>query len=128
MVTARVDPTESRSSSEVYGKCTTAVLAGVPIAGILGDQQAALFGQACFQRGQAKCTYGTTGARDLRTVACVVQAPQLARVAVAGTGGFLLCNTGTDVIRSKSGMLTTAAYKIGDQVGKVIPPQVRCID
>jgi len=46
------------SSSEVYGTCT-GVLEGVKVAGVLGDQQAALFGQACFSRGQAKCTYGT---------------------------------------------------------------------
>ena len=77
-----------RASSEVYG---TAVgdLAGVPIAGDLGDQQAALFGQTCFSAGEAKNTYGT--------------------------GCFMLLNTGTKVVPSKSGLLTTLAYKIGDQ-------------
>ena len=77
-----------RASSEVYG---TAVgdLAGVPVAGDLGDQQAALFGQTCFSAGEAKNTYGT--------------------------GCFMLLNTGTKVVPSKSGLLTTLAYKIGDQ-------------
>ena len=77
-----------RASSEVYG---TAVgdLAGVPVAGDLGDQQAALFGQTCFSAGEAKNTYGT--------------------------GCFMLLNTGTKIVPSKSGLLTTLAYKIGDQ-------------
>lgn len=77
-----------KSSSEVYGTCT-GILDGVRAAGILGDQQAALFGQTCFERGNAKCTYGT--------------------------GGFLLCNTGTNIVQSNSGMLTTVAYQLGDQ-------------
>jgi glycerol kinase len=77
-----------KASSEVYG---TAVgdLAGIPVAGDLGDQQAALFGQTCFSAGEAKNTYGT--------------------------GCFMLLNTGTKVVPSKSGLLTTLGYKIGNQ-------------
>lgn len=60
---------------------------GIPIAGVVGDQQSALFGQACFEAGEAKCTYGT--------------------------GGFLMLNTGDQVIRSDSGLLSTAAWRIG---------------
>src|SRR3954449_9342434 len=79
---------EIRASSEVYG---TAVgdLEGIPIAGILGDQQAALFGQTCFSVGEAKNTYGN--------------------------GNFLLLNTGNEPVQSKNGLLTTLGYKIGDQ-------------
>lgn len=77
-----------RSSSEVYGKCTGA-LAGVPLAGILGDQQAALFGQACLAPGQAKNTYGT--------------------------GCFMLMNTGEKPFHSTCGLLTTLGYKLGDK-------------
>jgi glycerol kinase len=77
-----------KASSEVYGKGVGA-LAGIPIAGDLGDQQAALFGQTCFSAGEAKNTYGT--------------------------GCFMLMNTGTKVVPSKSGLLTTLGYKIGDQ-------------
>src|SRR4029077_14453295 len=77
-----------RSSSEVYGQ-GVGDLAGIPIAGDLGDQQAALFGQTCFSAGEAKNTYGT--------------------------GCFMLMNTGTKVVPSKSGLLTTLGYKIGDQ-------------
>ena len=62
---------------------------GVPVAGALGDQQAALFGQTCFAPGEAKCTYGT--------------------------GSFLLLNTGTAPVRSEHGLLTTVAYQIGEQ-------------
>jgi len=81
---------EIRSSSEVYGKDREGgLLAGVPIAGILGDQQAATFGQACFEVGTAKNTYGT--------------------------GNFMLLNTGTEPIPSKNGLLTTLCYKIGEQ-------------
>jgi glycerol kinase len=76
------------ASSEVYAEAK-GVLAGVPIAGDLGDQQAATFGQACYDVGDAKNTYGT--------------------------GNFLLLNTGTDAVQSKSGLLTTLGYKIGDQ-------------
>jgi glycerol kinase len=77
------------SSSEVYGLARMAAIADVPIAGILGDQQGALVGQACFERGEAKNTYGT--------------------------GCFLLMNTGTEKILSKSGLITTVAYKFGAQ-------------
>ena len=76
------------SSSEVYG-LATGVLAEVPVAGALGDQQAALFGQTCFSPGEAKCTYGT--------------------------GAFLLLNTGTEPVSSKSGLLTTVGYRIGER-------------
>jgi glycerol kinase len=78
-----------RSSSEVYGHAQEPALKGVPIAGILGDQQAALVGQTCFDPGEAKNTYGT--------------------------GCFLLMNTGTRLVQSKHGLLTTLAYKLGDQ-------------
>ncbi|MBD7999959.1 glycerol kinase GlpK [Oerskovia gallyi] len=81
---------EIKSSSEVYGNGRPGgLLPGVPIAGILGDQQAATFGQACFEVGQAKNTYGT--------------------------GNFMLLNTGTEKVASKNGLLTTVCYKIGDQ-------------
>ena len=76
-----------RSSSEVYGT-GTGELAGVPIAGDLGDQQAALFGQTCFAPGDAKNTYGT--------------------------GCFLLVNTGERIVPSTSGLLTTVACRLGD--------------
>ena len=76
-----------RSSSEVYGPCT-GVLDGVPLAGILGDQQAALFGQACLAPGEAKNTYGT--------------------------GCFMLMNTGEKPFPSQAGLLTTLGYKLGD--------------
>jgi glycerol kinase len=78
-----------RSSSEVYGVATLECVAGVPVAGILGDQQAALVGQTCFQAGEAKNTYGT--------------------------GCFLLMNTGTDIVQSKHGLLTTVAFQLGGQ-------------
>jgi glycerol kinase len=79
-----------RSSSETYGTVREpAALAGVPIAGILGDQQAATFGQACLSVGEAKNTYGT--------------------------GNFMLLNTGTDKVHSRNGLLTTVCYKIGPQ-------------
>jgi len=81
-----------RSCSEVYG--TTAGLDvlpdGIPIAGIAGDQQSALFGQVCFNAGDAKCTFGT--------------------------GAFLLMNTGTEPVPSERGLLTTVAWQVGDQV------------
>lgn len=76
------------SSSETYGVVSEGPLQGVPIAGILGDQQAALAGQTCFAPGEAKNTYGT--------------------------GCFLLMNTGQRPIQSKCGLLTTVAYKFGD--------------
>lgn len=81
---------EIKSSAEVYGYGRArGFLRGTPIAGILGDQQAATFGQACFGEGQSKNTYGT--------------------------GNFMLMNTGTDPVFSENGLLTTVAYKIGDQ-------------
>jgi glycerol kinase len=80
---------EIRSSSEVYGQGRAhGMLPGVPIAGILGDQQAATFGQACFSEGMAKNTYGT--------------------------GNFLLLNTGERRVLSTNGLLTTVCYKLGD--------------
>ncbi len=78
-----------RSSSENYGPATEQSVRNVAIAGILGDQQAALVGQTCFEAGEAKNTYGT--------------------------GCFLLMNIGTRKIDSRSGLLTTVAYKFGDQ-------------
>lgn len=80
------------SSSEVYGttRGVPGLVDGTPIAGIAGDQQAALFGQTCFAKGDAKCTYGT--------------------------GAFMLMNTGSEVVPSKSGMLTTVAWKVGGEV------------
>ena len=75
-------------SSAVYGKAV-GDLAGIPVAGDLGDQQAALFGQACYSAGEAKNTYGT--------------------------GCFMLLNTGTKPVQSKNGLLTTLGYKVGDQ-------------
>jgi glycerol kinase len=76
-----------RSSAERYGTAVPAAIRGVPIAGILGDQQAALVGQACFRPGEAKNTYGT--------------------------GCFMLMNTGEAAVQSRSGLLTTVAYRIG---------------
>ena len=75
------------SSSEVYGLAQPAEVKDIPIAGILGDQQAALFGQTCFEPGEAKNTYGT--------------------------GCFLLMNTGSEPVFSKYGLLTTVAFKLG---------------
>jgi glycerol kinase len=78
-----------RSSSEVYGTAESAsLLRETPIAGILGDQQAATFGQAAFDQGEAKNTYGT--------------------------GNFLIFNTGEEIVHSKNGLLTTLGYKLGD--------------
>jgi glycerol kinase len=79
---------EIRPSSQIYGTCK-GILAGVAVAGDLGDQQAALFGQTCFSPGEAKNTYGT--------------------------GCFMLLNTGTEAVQSENGLLTTLGYKIGDQ-------------
>jgi len=79
---------EIKSSSKVYG-LAKGVLGGVPLAGILGDQQAALVGQTCFDPGQGKNTYGT--------------------------GCFLLMNTGVKPVPSKHGLLTTVAYQLGDE-------------
>lgn len=82
------------SSSEVYGSIP--LLGGVPLAGDLGDQQAALFGQACYAPGEAKNTYGT--------------------------GCFMLLNTGSVIVPSKSGLLTTVGYKLGED------PAVYCLE
>src|ERR671910_759607 len=80
---------EIKASSEVYGEVSSGgALQGVPIAGDLGDQQAATFGQTCFGVGEAKNTYGT--------------------------GNFLLLNTGEEAVPSKNGLLTTVGYKSGD--------------
>jgi glycerol kinase len=79
---------EIRSSSEVYGRIQPGILDGVPVAGILGDQQAATFGQACLEPGTAKNTYGT--------------------------GNFMLLNTGTEIVPSEHGLLTTVCYRLGD--------------
>jgi glycerol kinase len=78
-----------RSSSEAYGAATLPAIVDVPIAGILGDQQAALVGQACFRPGEVKNTYGT--------------------------GCFLLMNTGERPVPSKFGLLTTVAHKFGSE-------------
>ncbi len=80
---------EIRPSSAVYGEVTSGALKGIPVAGDLGDQQAATFGQACYSPGEAKNTYGT--------------------------GNFLLLNTGTEAVQSKNGLITTVGYKIGDK-------------
>ena len=79
---------EIRSSSEVYATAR-GLFEGIPVSGDLGDQQAALFGQVCFNPGEAKNTYGT--------------------------GCFMLLNTGLEPVASASGLLTTLGYKIGDQ-------------
>jgi glycerol kinase len=78
---------EIRPSAEVYGEASSA-LGGLPVAGALGDQHAALVGQTCFDPGEGKCTYGT--------------------------GSFLLLNTGDTPVKSANGLLTTVGYKIGD--------------
>ena len=82
-------------SSAVYGEAK-GTLAGIPVAGDLGDQQAATFGQAAYDVGDAKNTYGT--------------------------GCFMLLNTGTELVHSKSGLLTTVGWKLGDQ------PAVYCLE
>lgn len=79
---------EIKASSQIYGKAK-GLLEGMPVSGILGDQQAALFGQTCFEPGEAKNTYGT--------------------------GCFMLINTGNKPVASRCGLLTTVGYKIGDQ-------------
>jgi glycerol kinase len=83
------------SSSAVYGEAI-GTLAGIPVAGDLGDQQAATFGQAAYDVGDAKNTYGT--------------------------GNFMLLNTGTEMVPSKSGLLTTVGWRLGDQ------PAVYCLE
>jgi glycerol kinase len=80
---------EIRPSSQVYGEIKRpSMFAGIPVAGILGDQQGALVGQTCFNVGEAKNTYGT--------------------------GSFMLINTGSEIVPSRSGLITTLAYKMGD--------------
>jgi glycerol kinase len=83
---------EIRSCAEVYGKTKgmDALPDGIPVSGMAGDQQAALFGQACFRPGESKCTYGT--------------------------GSFLLMNTGTEPVPSRTGLLTTVAWQLGETV------------
>jgi glycerol kinase len=80
-----------KSSSEIYGYTSMTGVFGarIPIAGIVGDQHAALLGQLCFKKGESKTTYGT--------------------------GNFALINTGTEIIRSKKGLLTTLAFKLGEE-------------
>ena len=87
-------------SSEVYGttRGVKGLPDGIPVAGIAGDQQAALFGQACFARGDAKCTFGT--------------------------GAFLLVNTGDAIVHSKSGLLTSVGWRLGDQTTYVLEGSV----
>jgi len=89
-----------RSSSEIYG--TTRGVPGlpdeIPVCGIAGDQQAALFGQACFDPGQVKCTYGT--------------------------GAFVLMNTGDRLVRSSRGLLTTVGWKLGQEVAYALEGSV----
>ena len=77
------------SSSQIYGEIVSNPLRGAPLAGMLGDQQAALVGQTCFSPGEAKNTYGT--------------------------GSFMLMNTGRQPVQSKAGLLTTLAYRFGDE-------------
>ncbi len=81
---------EVRASSEIYGttKGLKVLPDGIPVSGIAGDQQAALFGQACFEPGEAKCTYGT--------------------------GAFLLMNVGAKPVKSRAGLLSTVAWKLGN--------------
>jgi glycerol kinase len=79
---------EIRPTTEIHGR-TTRVVPGIEIAAALGDQHAALFGQTCFAEGETKCTYGT--------------------------GSFLLMNTGTKLIRSEHGLLTTIGYQLGGE-------------
>jgi glycerol kinase len=87
---------EIRPSSGTFGIIQEDILRGVPISGVLGDQQAALFGQTCYEKGEAKNTYGT--------------------------GCFMLMNTGTDIVSSHSGLLTTMGYQIESQ------PPVYCLE
>ena len=80
-----------RGSAEVYGttRGMKSLPDGIPVSGMAGDQQAALFGQACFEPGESKCTYGT--------------------------GAFLLMNTGETPVRSTAGLLTTVAWRLGER-------------
>jgi glycerol kinase len=90
---------EVKSSSEIYGHTSEYLFpVSIPIAGIAGDQQAALFGQLCTEPGMAKTTYGT--------------------------GCFLVMNTGTEAVRSKNQLLTTVAWKIGDEINYALEGSV----
>ena len=91
---SRASLAEIKSSSEIYGYTSPTGIFGarIPIAGIVGDQHAALLGQLCFEKGESKTTYGT--------------------------GNFALINTGTEIIRSKQGLLTTLAFKLGGEPAK----------
>ena len=83
---------EIKATSEVYANTKSYIFFGeeIPIASVVGDQQAALFGQGCFEKGSVKNTYGT--------------------------GGFMLMNTGSDVITSRHGLLTTVAWKVNNEI------------
>ncbi len=87
---------EIRSSSEIYGKTSgfSGLPDGIPVSGMAGDQQSALFGQACFDAGEAKCTYGT--------------------------GCFVLMNTGTTPVQSDHGLLTSVGWTIGNETTYVL--------
>jgi glycerol kinase len=91
---------EIRPSSEIYGTTqgVPGLPDGIPVCGIAGDQQAALFGQACFDPGQVKCTYGT--------------------------GAFVLMNTGGKLVRSTRGLLTTVGWKVGQEVAYALEGSV----
>ncbi len=91
---------EVRPSDQVLGRTRALGFLpdGIPVAGLIGDQQAALFGQACFGRGEAKCTYGT--------------------------GSFLLVNTGPRLIRSRNGLLATAGWRLGRETTYVLEGSV----
>lgn len=89
-----------RGNSEIFGttKGVPGLPDGIPVAGMAGDQQAALFGQTCYETGDAKCTYGT--------------------------GAFLLVNTGDRIVRSRSGLLTSVGWRLGDRVTYVLEGSV----
>ena len=89
-----------KPSSEIFGTCRDGLLQGVPLAGDLGDQQAALFGQTCYDPGEAKNTYGT--------------------------GCFMLMNTGTQPIQSKNGLLTTLGLQGREPAGGLRPGRFDC--
>ncbi len=90
---------ETRPSSQIYGVSDPLIFGGeIRIAGAAGDQQSALFGQACFEKGEAKNTYGT--------------------------GGFMLVNTGTRPVESKNGLLTTIAWGIGEEINYALEGSV----
>jgi len=89
-VPEKILPTISPSSGTLgFTRGIQGLPDGIPIAGVAGDQQSALFGQACFATGDAKCTFGT--------------------------GSFILMNTGSELVRSNAGLLTTVAWQLGDK-------------